>query len=71
MYGHLNLRSLILMHMKKMVYNVPKIKISKKLCEECYVAKHTRNSFKHEFPTKSKKKLEIYQSDACGSFEVN
>lgn len=45
--------------------------MSKKLCKECYVAKHTRNSFKHEFPTKSKKKLEIYQSDACGPFEVN
>lgn len=47
------------MHMKKMMYVISQIKMPKKLCEEHYVAKKERKSFKQDLPIKSNQKLDI------------
>lgn len=58
------------MHMNKVVDGLPQIKMSKHLCENCSVAKKTRKLLKHDFPMKSKQKLEIIHSYVCRPFEV-
>nr|XP_004488491.1 uncharacterized protein LOC101509666 [Cicer arietinum] len=68
-FGHLNFRSIQMLHNKKIVQGIPKIKMPKELCEECCQAKQHRNSFKAEVPTRSSRMMEIIYSDVCGPFE--
>jgi uncharacterized protein YigE (DUF2233 family) len=53
-----------------MVHGLPLIKTPSTVCEECYAAKQTRNSFKNELLMRSTQKLEMVCSDVCGSFEL-
>lgn len=49
-YGHLNFRIIALMPIKKMLYVLPKIKMPKDLCEEYFIFKKERKTFKHDLP---------------------
>jgi hypothetical protein len=64
-FGHLNFRSLNLLKPKEMVHGLPS-----EVCEDCCVAKQTRNSFKNEVPIRSTQKLGMVYSYVCGPFDV-
>ena len=69
-YDHLNFRSIGLLNMKNMVYGLPRIKEPRQIYEEYCKVKQAIQSFKHDLPKKSKKKLEFFHSDMYGPFEV-
>lgn len=58
------------MHMEKIMYGLPHIKIPKKSCKECCEMKQIRKSFKHDLPMKSNHKFEIIHLEAYDPFKV-
>ncbi|GAU51028.1 hypothetical protein TSUD_291040 [Trifolium subterraneum] len=65
-YGHLNYKSLKLLHQKNMVRDIPKIEDSKLVCEDFLIGKQHRDSIPKSSNWKSTKRLELIHSDLCG-----
>ncbi|KAI5323652.1 hypothetical protein L3X38_032724 [Prunus dulcis] len=64
-YGHLNQRSLQLLHQKSMVVGLPSIHSEKEICEGCIFGKFHRLPFSQS-SWRAKAPLELVHADICG-----
>ncbi|CAL2257637.1 unnamed protein product [Prunus armeniaca] len=64
-YGHLNQRSLQLLHQKDMVVGLPSIQYEKAICEGCIFGKFHRLIFSQS-TWKARAPLELVHADICG-----
>ena len=65
-YGHLNSKSIQIMHQKQMVEGLPKLKEVVKVCTFCNVGKQQRQKFPRKSKWRASNKLELIYEDLCG-----
>lgn len=68
-YGHLSFKGLNLVIQKNMVMGFPALQDSKKVCGECMVGKHHRDSFPKKSSWRASKILEPIHANICGSIK--
>ncbi|GKC58826.1 copia-type polyprotein [Tanacetum coccineum] len=65
-FGHINTKSLQLLHEKNLVKGLPLIKDEAKPCTDCLVGKQTRESFPKTSSWRATQRLQLIHSDICG-----
>ena len=65
-FGHINNRSLKVLHDKALVRGLPTINEEVKICSDCLVGKQTRESFPKTSSWKATQRLQLVHSDICG-----
>ncbi|KAB2610770.1 hypothetical protein D8674_018802 [Pyrus ussuriensis x Pyrus communis] len=70
-YGHLNFQSLKSLQQKEMVYGLPEIKDTSKVCEGCAMGKAHREVFDKEKAWRATIPLELIHTDVCGPMQVS
>ncbi|PKU61775.1 Retrovirus-related Pol polyprotein from transposon TNT 1-94 [Dendrobium catenatum] len=65
-FGHLHYGGLHKLLKKKMVYGLPEVDYTNKLCEDCIFGKHARNSFQKKEEYRASSILELVHTDICG-----
>lgn len=69
-YGHLNFKSLKLLHDKELVLGLPKLVIPSKACDICLKGKQSRLPFTTNVPMRANAALQVVYSDICVPLEV-
>ena len=70
-FGHLNFQSLKSLQQKEMVYGLPEIKDTSKVCEGCAMGKAHREVFDKEKAWRATVPLELIHTDVCGPMQVS
>lgn len=65
-FGHLNQTSLMTLADKEMVKGLPKIKLTKAVCEICMKGKQVRTNIPKQSVWKASRVLELVHTDICG-----
>jgi len=65
-YEHLNCGSLMLMEKNKMVFGIPKLEHTSRMCEVCVMGKQHRKPFLKK-SSRASQPLDLVYSDVCGS----
>ncbi|GJZ28589.1 retrovirus-related pol polyprotein from transposon TNT 1-94 [Tanacetum coccineum] len=65
-FGHINTKSLQLLHDKNLVKGLPPIKDEDKPCADCLVGKQARESFPKTSSWRATQRLQLIHSDICG-----
>jgi hypothetical protein len=65
-YEHLNCGSLMLMEKNKMIFGIPKLEHTSRMCEVCVMGKQHRKPFLKK-SSRASQPLDLVYSDVCGS----
>ncbi|XP_052874153.1 uncharacterized protein LOC128279399 [Gossypium arboreum] len=68
--GHVNFRSLNLLHKLNLVDDISKIEAKDTICEVCQLGKQTRLTFPANMAWRARNKLELVYSDVCGPMKT-
>ena len=67
-FGHLNYKYISNLSEKEMVIGLPKIKISKGVCQGCILGKHPEHKFERASHERTYAPLELIHNDVDGPF---
>lgn len=67
--GHVNFKSMELMHKENMVHGLPKTTQTKEICSGCLMSKQTRRPFPAKANYSADKVLRLVHGDLCGPIE--
>ncbi|PKU79836.1 Retrovirus-related Pol polyprotein from transposon TNT 1-94 [Dendrobium catenatum] len=65
-FGHLYYGGLQKLLKNKMVYRLPEVDYTNKICEDCIFGKHARSSFQKKAEYRASHTLELVHTDICG-----